>query len=188
MRVNLRTYGEQWWQRLAPREKVLFALTVAAALSAMLYQFGYVPLERANRQLLADVSVTEKEILEITVKIADIQTRSDEIKSGKTSIIGKELFNEKNAVLLLDDVSGEARRLGVNLVSIHPSKEIDKNTHKEIAMHLDLKARYREVSEYFKRLEDLARVVNIRKLRMEACPDAASVCSVQIEAVTYMAK
>jgi type IV pilus assembly protein PilO len=188
MTVDLRRIGGQWWQRLAPREKVLFALTMAAALSAMLYQFAYVPLEQANRQLRANLSATEKEILEITVKVADIQTRSAEIKAGKTSVAGKELFNEKNAVLLLDDVSGEARRLGVNLVSIHPSKEIDKNTYKEIAMHLDLKARYREVSEYFRRLEDLARVVNIRKIRMEACPDAASVCSVQIEAVTYMAK
>ena len=49
-------------------------------------------------------------------------------------------------------------------------------------------SRYRDLAAYFSRLEGLSRVVNIRRIRIESCPDTASVCAAQIEAVTYMAK
>jgi Tfp pilus assembly protein PilO len=55
-------------------------------------------------------------------------------------------------------------------------------------MNLDLKGRYREMAEYFKHLENLSRIVNIRKFRVEACPDSASACATHLEAVTYMTK
>jgi Tfp pilus assembly protein PilO len=55
-------------------------------------------------------------------------------------------------------------------------------------MNLDLKGRYRELASYFKHLENLSRIVNIRKIRVEACPDTSSACATQLEAVTYMAK
>jgi Tfp pilus assembly protein PilO len=73
-------------------------------------------------------------------------------------------------------------------VSVHPSQEVDKENYKEVSMSLDLKGRYREIAEYFKRLERLSTIVNLRKIRIESCPDASSVCAVQVESVTYMAK
>jgi Tfp pilus assembly protein PilO len=76
----------------------------------------------------------------------------------------------------------------VSLISVHPTQEIDKDKYKELSMNLDLKGRYRELAEYFRHLENLSRVVNIRRIRVEACPDASSVCATQLEAVTYMEK
>jgi type IV pilus assembly protein PilO len=99
-----------------------------------------------------------------------------------------ELTDQKSAVSFFEDVSDEARRLGVGLVSVHPTQEIDKEKYKEVSMNLDLKGRYRDLGEYFKRLEGLHRLVNVRKIRIESCPDASSVCAAQVEAVTYMAK
>jgi len=34
----------------------------------------------------------------------------------------------------------------------------------------------------------LSKLVNIRRVRLEACPDTASICAAHIEAVTYMTK
>jgi Tfp pilus assembly protein PilO len=101
---------------------------------------------------------------------------------------GWDLADQKSAILFLEDVSGAARRMGVNLVEIHPTRETTKEKYKELSMNIDLKGRYRELGEYFKRLESLPTVVNVRKIRIESCPDASSVCAAQIEAVTYMAK
>jgi Tfp pilus assembly protein PilO len=71
---------------------------------------------------------------------------------------------------------------------VHPTQEIDKEKYKEVSMNLDLKGRYRELAAYFKRLESLQRLVSVRKIRIESCPDTASVCAAQVEVVTYMAK
>jgi Tfp pilus assembly protein PilO len=101
---------------------------------------------------------------------------------------GWELADQKSVILLLEDVSGQAKRFGINLVAIHPTQEIDKVQYKEVSLNIDLKGRYRALADYFKRIEGLSKVVNIRKIKLESCPDASSVCAVQVEAVTYMAK
>ena len=120
------------------------------------------------------------EILDLTAQITDLRGRSAEIKAGGKASAARELVDQKGVVLFLQDVTGEARRLGVSLVSIHPSQEIDKDGYKEISMSLDLKARYRELAEYFRRLEGLSHVVNVRKIRVSSCPDSSSVCSAQL--------
>jgi Tfp pilus assembly protein PilO len=183
------SYFVRQWQRLSARERVLAGLTSIILISALLHQTAFTSGERSLRALADTVAGTEREILDLTARIADLRARANEIKEGRAPALqGRQLVDERGVVILLEDVSAEARSLGVNLVSIHPSQEIDKEKYKEVSMNLDLKARYREIGEYFKRLENLARLVNVRRLRMEACPDASSVCQVQVEAVTYMAK
>jgi Tfp pilus assembly protein PilO len=133
----------------------------------------------------ARIGESEKEILDLTARIADLKARKTESRGVSA---GWELADQKSVILFLEDVSGEARRLGVNLVAVHPTQEIDKEKYKEVSLNLDLRGRYRELAEYFKRLESLSKVVNVRKIRLESCPDSSSVCSAHVEAVTYMAK
>jgi len=187
--------AEKWtvltgfWQRLNKRERLFLTLTLLAVFSWPLYQFPYTLLEKTARTLQAAIPVAEKEVLDLTAQIAELKSRAAEIKAGTRTVgTGWELADQKSAVLFLEDVSGEARRVGVNLVSVHPSQEVDKQGYKEVSMNLDLKGRYRELAEYFKRLENLARVVNIRKIRLDSCPDSASVCAAQVEAVTFFTK
>lgn len=174
-----------YWQKLTKRERVIAALTLAATLSWLLYQFPFSMQERAIKSMQARIGESEKEILDLTARIADLKARKTESRGVSA---GWELADQKSVILFLEDVSGEARRLGVNLVAVHPTQEIDKEKYKEVSLNLDLKGRYRELAEYFKRLESLSKVVNVRKIRLESCPDSSSVCAAHVEAVTYMAK
>lgn len=178
------------WMRLSKREKFLASLAVMAALSWVVYQYPYTMQERQVKLLKAKADAVEKDILDVTAQIAELRARAEQARSGEgmKGVAGLDLVDQKGVVLFLQDVSTEARRLGVDLVAVHPTKEIDKEKYREISVNLDLKGRYRELSEYFRRLESLSRVVNVRKIRVEACPDASSVCAVQLEAVTYMQK
>ncbi len=178
-----------YWQRLSMRERFIVTLMLLTLLSGVLYKIPYAMLVKSVNSLKVGVVGAESQILDITAQIADLHSRAAEIRAGgPVTVRGRELIDQKGVVLFLEDVSGEARRMGVNLVSVHPSQEVDKENYKEISMSLDLKGRYREIAEYFKRLESLTKIVNLRKIRMESCPDSASVCAVQVEAVTYMAK
>lgn len=177
------------WQKRTVRERFLALLTAFAVLSWLLYQFPYALQEQSVNALRAQVKAARGEIVSTTKEIADLKALSAEIKTrGSASGQGWQLVNPKGVFLFFEDVSGEARRVGVNIVSVYPAQEVDKDRYKEVSMNLDLKARYRELAAYFKGIESLPVVVNIRKIRVESCPDSASTCSAQIEAVTYVEK
>lgn len=176
-------------KKLSLRERVIVLLTALTLASALIYQFPYLYLVKQVNALKATVENTEKDILGLSVQFADLRASEADIKAGRTSgIAGWGLTDQKGVMMVLEDVSSEARRQGVSLVSVHPSQEVDKEKYREVSMNLDLKGRYRELAEYFKHLEGLSQIVAIRKLRVEACPDSSSACATQIEAVTYMAK
>lgn len=178
-----------YWKRLSNRERLILIFTLLTVLSALLYRLPYAMLVKSVNSQKVSAVTAEREILDLTAQIADLHNRAAEIKAGgPIAVRGRELIDQKGVVLFLEDVSGEARRMGVSLVSVHPSQEVDKENYKEISMSLDLKGRYREIAAYFKRLEGLSKIVSLRKIRVESCPDSSSVCAVQVEAVAYMAK
>jgi hypothetical protein len=174
-----------YWQKLTKRERIFAAITLFCVLSGLLYQFPYDLLARSVSSVQNGIGDTEKDILDLTAQIAELKRRAAIDMSASA---GWELADQKSVVLFLEDVSGAARRMGVSLVAVHPTQELDKEKYKEVSMNLDLKGRYRELGEYFKRLEGLSKLVNVRKIRIESCPDSSSVCAAQVEAVTYMAK
>jgi len=174
-----------YWRKLAKRERVLVAVTLVCVLSALVYQFPYTLMVKSVVALNMKIVTAEKDILDLKTQITDLQKWA---AGGAGRPTNWQLGDQKSSVLFLDDLSVEARGLGIGLVSVHPTQEIDKEKYKEVSMNLDLKGRYRELGEYFKRLEGLQRLVNVRKIRIESCPDAASVCAAQVEVVTYISK
>jgi Tfp pilus assembly protein PilO len=176
-------------KKLSLRERIILVITIATVMSWLIYQFPYRYLVKQTNAVRTTIEATEKDILGAAVQIADLKAREADIKAGKRSgIAGWDLADQKGVLMVLEDVSSEARRQGVSLVAVHPSQEIDKDKYKEVTMNLDLKGRYRELAAYFEHLESLSQIVNIRKIRVDACPDSSSACATQLEAVTYMAK
>jgi Tfp pilus assembly protein PilO len=173
------------WRKLTKRERSIAVVTAFCVMSWIIYQYPYALSERALNSVQAAISSSEQDILDQTALLVELRRRASIDMSASA---GWDLADQKSAILFLEDVSGAARRLGVGLAEVHPTREITKERYKEISMNIDLKGRYRELGEYFERLENLPRVVNIRKIRIESCPDASSVCAAQIEAVTYSAK
>lgn len=174
-----------FWRKLTKRERIIVAVTVFCALSWLVYQFPYSLSVRALNSVQTSIHNSEQDLLDQTAQLVELRRRASVDMSASA---GWDLADQKSTILFLEDVSGAARRMGVGLVEVHPTREITKEKYKEVSMNLDLKGRYRELGAYFKRLESLPRVVNIRKIRIESCPDASAVCAAQIEAVTYMAK
>jgi Tfp pilus assembly protein PilO len=176
-------------RKLTKREQLIAFLTMLTLVGGLVYRFPYAALDKNMAVIQANIRAEEKAILDLSVQFADLKVLEAEIKAGaRSGVAGWELVDQKGVILFLEDVSAEAKRQGVNLVSVHPSQEVEKEKYKEVSVSLDLKGRYRELAEYFKHIENQSRLVNIRKIRVEACPDSSSVCATQLEAVTYMAK
>lgn len=180
-----RSFPQRSWERLSNREKTILVLTCLTAVSALLFVFPFTQQEKSVKAIRTNIASAQKEMVALGIQIEELKKQKGEARQVSP---GWELADQKSLILFLEDMSGAARKVGVNLVGVHPTQEIDKQTHKEVSMSLDLKGRYRELGEYFRKLESLSKLVNIRKVRLEACPDTASVCAAHIEAVTYMAK
>jgi Tfp pilus assembly protein PilO len=170
---------------LSKRERVLIMVTAFAVMSAFVYVFPFRALEKNILRTRNDYDLLQKQMPELALQIADLKARAADIKAGSK---GWHLVDRKGVILVLEDVSNEARKQGVSILSVRPTQEVDKDRYKEVSLNLDLKGRYRELAEYFKHLENQSRLVSIRKFRVEACPDSSSSCATQLEAVTYMAK
>ena len=178
-----------FWRKLAKREQFIIFITALALVGALLYQVPYLLLVKTTNNLRTSIETADKEIISLSVQIADMKARESAIRAGaKSGIAAWNLADQKGVMLVLEGISTEARRENVNLLAVHPSQEVDKEKYKEVSMNLDLKGRYRDLAEYFKHLENLSQIVSIRKVRVEACPDSSSACATQLEAVTYMAK
>jgi Tfp pilus assembly protein PilO len=173
---------------LTKRERAIVFLTVVALVGALIYRYPYVRLEQSADALRANITATEQDVQSLSLQFADIKAHEAEIRAALRAIERWDLVDQKGVILFFDDVSSEAKRQGVSLIAVHPAQEVDKEKYKEVSMNLDLKGRYRELASYFKHLENLSRIVNIRKIRVEACPDSSSACATQLEAVTYLAK
>ena len=174
---------------LTNRERIITLITLLALAGALIYQFPFRYVTKSVAGLSARTRAVEQDLRSLSLQYADLKTHEADLKAGlKGGIAGWDLVDQRGVILFLDDVSSQARQQGVNLIAVHPAQEIDKETYKELSMNLDLKGRYRELAEYFKHLENLSRIVNIRRIRVEACPDSSSACATQLEAVTYMAK
>ncbi len=180
-----RSFLQRSWERLSKREQAIFVLTCLTALSALLYVVPFSLQERSIKAIRTNIASSQKEMISLSMQVEEMKKQKGENRQVSP---GWELADQKSLILFLEDMSGAARKVGVNLVGVHPTQEIDKQTHKEVSMNLDLKGRYRELGEYFRKLESLSKLVNIRKVRLEACPDTASICAAHIEAVTYMTK
>jgi len=171
--------------KLSNRERILAAVTAAALLSLLIY---LVPFRAVGRMLAKEqgrLNNTERLVPALELQIADLRARAEEIKAGSK---GWRLVDRKGVILVLEDLSNEARKQGVNILSVHPAQEVEKDSHREVALNIDLKGRYRELAAYFSHLENQSRLVAIRKIRVEACPDSSSACATQLEAVTYLEK
>jgi Tfp pilus assembly protein PilO len=173
---------------LTKRERVIALLTVIALVGALVYRYPYLHLEQSVDALRANIAATEQDVQSLSLQYADIKSHEAEIRAALKGIERWDLVDQKGLILFFDDVSSEAKRQGVSLIAVHPAQEVDKDKYKEVSVNLDLKGRYRELAAYFKHLESLSRIVNIRKIRVEACPDTSSACATQLEAVTYLAK
>ncbi len=170
------------------REMVLAVLTVLTLASALVYRFPYTAVVNGNTAIRGKIDAARKDLQTLSLQIADLGANAARIREAAKSGIRWDLADQQGVLLVLQDVSSEARQEGVDLVAVHPSQEISKKQYKEVSMTLDLKGKYREMAEYFKRIESSSRIVNIRKIRVDACPDASSSCATQLQAVTYVEK
>src|SRR3990172_8663524 len=88
-----------YWQRLGTRERFIATVMLLAVLSALIYQVPYDMMVRSVNSLRTGLVEAEKEYLDLTAQIADLNSRAAEIKAGgPIALRGRELVDQKGVV------------------------------------------------------------------------------------------
>lgn len=178
------------------RERVLFALTTAAVLFALIV-YLLVPMVRSAKDLTAQKVSLEAEIDEGMTRIPLLRNRSEELRqasqakgvSAETSGKSDALFPRGSRLsALLEEMTRLALLRQIEIVSVRPEAVEDKGTYLQLTLQIDIQSRFRELADYLLMVENLPRAVVVRDLKVETRTDLSPAVLGHLKTVTYLGK
>ncbi|MBI5043502.1 MAG: type 4a pilus biogenesis protein PilO [Nitrospirae bacterium] len=178
--------------KLSLREKLIIAGTAAFLFYFVFYQMMYLSKAKEYSILRDEIAATNNEIKAFSVQISEAAAKINELKKRATepAVSGKREFRGDASKLssLLEEFTRLARLSKVDFIAIKPVLVEDKGRYFELKLSIDLKARYQQLGEYIKTLEELPRGVVINDIKIESNPSISPQAAARIDAVTYIVK
>lgn len=178
--------------RLSLREKIIIAITIAAAFYFLFYQFLYLSKAREIDALKNDISTINKEIIAFDAQLKEAAKRVDDLKAESSEFAGRGERKIKGDASKLSSLLEEFTRLAraekVDFIAIKPSFVEDKGRYLRLELNIDLRSRYQQLGEYIKTLEEMPRGMIINDIRIESNPSISPSVTARVNAVTYIIK
>ncbi len=179
--------------RLNPRERVIFAITVVLLLVCAL-KYLYYPKQAERLQLAAQITDATAAFGRLQAQLAEAREQATRLDSKAGT--GAEMETKMEGIMaggsrlsgVLDEVTRLARLKRVEFVSIRPEAINDQGAYLEMALRVDVKARFRELGAYLLALENLPRAVKVKEMRLESNQGLAPFVMAHLDIVTVMSK
>ncbi|MEK6678575.1 MAG: type 4a pilus biogenesis protein PilO [Nitrospirota bacterium] len=178
--------------KLNLREKLIIAGTLAFLFYFVFYQMLYLSKAKEYSMLRNEITTIDNEIKAFSTQLSEAASRTNELKKtvSEPAVSEKREFRGDASKLssLLEEFTRLARVAKVDFIAIKPVLVEDKGRYFELKLSIDLKARYQQLGEYIKTLEELPRGVIINDIKIESNPSMSPQAASRVEAVTYIAK
>jgi Tfp pilus assembly protein PilO len=149
-------------QKLSGREKAIVALTVVFVLAFIPYTFMFSPAQQniiIKRQELSNLNT------EISALSLSLTTKVGKEKAVDMPVITLPQANDLAG--MLDAISKDAERTGVEFISVTQEGFSQKGKYVEMRLKLELRSRYRPLYDFIRHLGDKHRLFMIQSLRYE---------------------
>ena len=168
---------------LSQREKVISAITVAAAVFALMHMLLYLPAAQKAKAKKQELQNLEKEIEAINM------TLSSQAASVKGPFVEKaELPEADDLSSMLAAISREATMAKVDFISISPEGFEYKDKFIELRVKIELRVRFRELYDFLKSIETRHRLFLIQDVKFETNSTVYPSGIALLKAVTYLRK
>ncbi len=178
--------------KLNLREKLIAAGTLAFLLYFVFYQMLYLSKSAEYSRLREEITTINNEIKAFSAQLSEAAAKINELKKRGTesAVSDKREYRGDASKLssLLEEFTRLARVAKVDFIAIKPVLVEDKGRYFELKLSMDLKARYQQLGEYIKTLEELPRGVVINDIKIESNPSMSPQAAARVEAVTYIVK
>jgi len=172
--------------KLSRIQRFLIVIVILAILIGPFVYFVYLPKTETIDKLTKTHEKLENKLAQLKRKAAKLKRLEAEKKQKETEfkIVRKALPNQKDIPDLLATISRAGSDSGLEFISFKPLKPKKKGFYAEIPVKLQVKGGYHNVAQFFDKVAQLPRIVNMQNVNIKAAKgtDLNTSCT----AVTYM--
>jgi type IV pilus assembly protein PilO len=135
-------------------------------------------LDSEYKRLTADLERSKKNAEQL-----EALRKEFESKQRDFNLVMKSLPEKEEISSLLTGISQSGQQAGLDFLLFQPQNEVNKNFYAEIPVSMRVQGGYHNVAEFFDKVANLSRIVNIRNIQISR--DKAGMLVTSCEAVTY---
>jgi type II secretory pathway component PulM len=176
-------------QRPAREQKILAGI----GLSALFYVIVqlWLPEQQLASSRMAERDKLQQEIstLQATLDRLRPSTAAHPIAAADSAGASATLQPADNRISpVLEEMARVARATDVEVVTVRPQTVTDHEDYQAMAIHVELKAGFRELADYLRMLEELPRLTEVRSFKLQAEPGVSSLVTAELETLFYVPK
>lgn len=166
-------------------QRILICVGVFAVIFVLFWFLSYWPrwqsigkLDAEYKKLTADLERSKKNAQQL-----EALRKEFESKQRDFNLVMKSLPEKEEISSLLTGVSQSGQQAGLEFLLFQPQGEVNKNFYAEIPVSIRVQGGYHNVAQFFDKVANLSRIVNVRNIQISRDKDGMLITS--CEAVTY---
>ena len=166
-------------------QRIMICVGVFAVIFVLFWFLSYWPrwqsigkLDSEYKKLTANLERSKKNAQQL-----EYLRKEFESKQRDFNLVMKSLPEKEEISSLLTGISQSGQQAGLEFLLFQPQNEVNKNFYAEIPVSIRVQGRYHNVAEFFDKVANLSRIVNIRNIQMSR--DKTGTLITSCEAVTY---
>jgi type IV pilus assembly protein PilO len=170
---------------LSKIQRILICAGVFVVIFVLFWFMSYWPrwqsigkLDAEYKRLTADLERSKKNAEQL-----EGLRREFESKQRDFNLVMKSLPEKEEISSLLNGISQSGQQAGLDFLLFQPQGDINKNFYAEIPVSIRVRGSYHNVAQFFDKVANLSRIVNIRNIQIARDKDGE--LTTACEAVTY---
>lgn len=135
-------------------------------------------LDSEYKRLTADLTRSKKNAQQLAALRKEFESKQRDF-----NLVMKSLPEKEEISSLLTGVSQSGKQAGLEFLLFQPQGDVDKNFYAEIPVSIRVTGGYHNVAQFFDKVANLSRIVNIRNIQISR--DKSGALTTSCEAVTY---
>jgi len=170
---------------LSKIQRIMICVGVFVVIFVLFWFLSYWPrwqsigkLDAEHKRLSADLTRSKKNAQQL-----ESLRKEFESKQRDFNLVMKSLPEKEEISSLLTGVSQSGQQSGLEFLLFQPQADVNKNFYAEIPVSIRVSGGYHNVAQFFDKVANLSRIVNIRNIQISR--DKTGALTTSCEAVTY---
>ena len=177
--------GFDTFLNLETKKKVGLLVGIIVVVLALTGNFVFMPMFNEMRAGTEKVDKLRKDKFAQEIKAKNLAKYQEEVKALNLSLKKalRQLPNKKEIPSLLDSISNQARKCGLEIQLVRTQDEVEKDFYAEVPLELQLTGSYHNIAVFFSKVSALPRIIVISDLKMENPKEKKGVVTISASCV-----
>lgn len=170
---------------LSKIQRIMICVGVFVVIFVLFWFLSYWPRWQSIGKLDAEHKRLTAELTRSKKNAQQLESLRKEFKSKQRdfNMVMKSLPEKEEISSLLTGVSQSGQQSGLEFLLFQPQGDVNKNFYAEIPVSIRVQGGYHNVAQFFDKVANLSRIVNIRNIQISR--DKSGALTTSCEAVTY---